>query len=837
MNDLQGAFNRLLRGEVRTGDDLALLMLFAASLLSLAHLLTMIVTRWGDRHTAIKSLVASLLVHCVCFFSFQVLAPLLSVADSGEPERTPVETELIIDVLPPDTNPDPAKNTTPDGTPLVDRPNALSPEMERLEKPAPERDASVMPERESGRQGPLTTAASSISQFEARDMQDIEAPRETNPAPAAPVATDPATDLQTIFEASRADLSTSASPRIASQPVEATARMERAEPSGPVEAPELDFRTLPLSPSVAVVPAASGEAAMLALPTDSEADFSELTLRPSATTLPELAATAPSTTAAATTNQPDARILPGIRARLPRPSRPAPERAAVAPPARFRGPGEIGIQAAGQDKPSPLPNPSVSPSGLTRDALVSAEATMDNSTELQFQVRQSPSAVYQLRGAGRRSAAAKEFGGTEQSEQAVERSLRWLASVQSPDGRWDASDYGSGLVEKDETGTNREFAGREADTGVTGLAVLCFLGAGYTHEQGPYTPVVDRALDWLLRQQAPDGNLFGRAEPFAQMYCHAIATYAIAEACALLRPTPPGPLLPVESVAGMLNGSRLQAIALNPGPAIPALTAALADGLDRDVALRLSWGLRRVTEERLRRGLAAAVRFIIARQDQNSGGWRYQPRQEGDVSMLGWQLMALKSAELGGLATPPRVRSGIQAFLTRAAQGSAGGLYGYRPPQTRGTQNSEPVTPAMTAEALFCRQMLGMRPDTPAVREAVDYLEKQLPAVAEMNFYYWYYGSLALHQYGGPEWQAWNERTRELLIASQLTAGPLAGSWDPTDLWSRYGGRLYSTTLATLTLEVYYRLLPLQRLGANTSENASGNLQRPRLPEAPTAGQ
>jgi len=161
-------------------------------------------------------------------------------------------------------------------------------------------------------------------------------------------------------------------------------------------------------------------------------------------------------------------------------------------------------------------------------------------------LRQAPSEVYQLRGAGKRGTAAREFGGTVQSEQAVERSLRWLASVQSPDGHWDASEYGAGQVEKDETGANRDFAGREADTGTTGLVVLCFLGAGYTHEQGPYTSVVDRGLDWLLSQQAADGNLFGRAEPFAQMYCHAIATYAIAEAFAMLRVTPPQPLLSSE---------------------------------------------------------------------------------------------------------------------------------------------------------------------------------------------------------------------------------------------------------------------------------------------------
>lgn len=774
MTELQGALERLLRGELQSGDDLALLLLCSAMVISLAHLLTMIVTRWGDRHTAAKSFVASLLVHCVCFFSFQVLLPLLS-AERGKLEQPAAEAEIVIDVLPPSSGTDVPEGAAADAVPLVDRPNQLPPELERMKLPEREREVAAMPERESGREGPLSTSAPSISQFEAREMQSLDVPREAAPVAAAPVASDPATDLQTTFAASMADLAVATTPRIAPLPMESDARADRAEPAGPAAAPELDFRTLPLSPSLAVVPATNAETAMLALPKNSDAELSEPLRRPSVS-LPELAVPGPVSGMAATTPSTNARALPGVRARLPRPSRPEPERVDVAPPTRFRGDAEIGLRASGGAQNPGLSGPRVGSAGAATDALASAEETMGRDLAQQSGPRQPPSEVYRLRGAGRRGSAAREFGGTVQSEQAVERSLRWLASVQSPDGHWDASDYGAGQVEKDETGTNRDFAGREADTGTTGLVVLCFLGAGYTHEQGPYTSVVERGLNWLLQQQAADGNLFGRAEPFAQMYCHAIATYAIAEAFALLRATPPQSLLSAERT-------------VQP---------------------------QRVTEERLRRGLTAAVRFIISRQDSDSGGWRYQPGQEGDLSMLGWQVMALKSAELGGIAIPIRVRSGIQAFLNRAAQGTAGGLYGYRPPSRPGVV-VDPVTPAMTAEALFCRQMLGLGEESPAVNEALNYLSGHLPEVAQMNFYYWYYGSLALHQHGGPVWNSWNERTRELLIAGQITSGTFAGSWDPTDLWSRYGGRLYSTTFATLTLEVYYRLLPLQRLQATTS--------------------
>lgn len=509
MTELQVALERLFRGELQSGDDLALLILFSAMVISLAHLLTMIVTRWGDRHTAAKSFVASLLVHCVCFFSFHVLLPLLS-AEPGKLEQPAAEAEIVIDVLPPSSGTDVPEGAAADTVPLVDRPNQLPPELERMRLPERERETAAMPERESGREGPLSTSAPSISQFEVREMQSLDAPREAAPVAAAPVASDPATDLQTTFAASMADLAVATSPRIAPLPPESDARADRTEPTGPAAAPELDFRTLPRSPSLAVVPATNEEPAMLALPQNSDMELSE-PLRRASVSLPELAVPGPVSGMAATTPSTNARALPGVRARLPRPSRPAPERVDVLPPTRFRGDAEIGLRATGDAQNPKLSGPRVGSAGAATNALASAEETMGRDLAQQSGLRQPLSEVYRLRGAGRRGSAAREFGGTVQSEQAVERSLRWLASVQSPDGHWDASDYGAGQVEKDETGTNRDFAGREADTGTTGLVVLCFLGAGYTHEQGPYTSVVERGLDWLLKQQAADGNLFGPA--------------------------------------------------------------------------------------------------------------------------------------------------------------------------------------------------------------------------------------------------------------------------------------------------------------------------------------
>ena len=121
----------------------------------------------------------------------------------------------------------------------------------------------------------------------------------------------------------------------------------------------------------------------------------------------------------------------------------------------------------------------------------------------------------------------------------------------------------------------------------------------------------------------------------------------------------------------------------------------------------------------------------------------------------------------------------------------------------------------MTAEALFCQQMLGFPRDTRRNQESVRYLLGHRPRLSRFNLYYWYYGTLAMYQYGGKPWEQWNAAVRDTLIGEQITDGADAGSWSPHGPWGRYGGRLYSTALATLTLEVYYRLLPLYQMNSD----------------------
>ncbi len=352
---------------------------------------------------------------------------------------------------------------------------------------------------------------------------------------------------------------------------------------------------------------------------------------------------------------------------------------------------------------------------------------------------------YRLRVAPDRAQLAQRHGATGQTEAAVKAALRWLSSVQSPDGRWDARKYGAGRETKTD-GHTRDGAGMQADTAITGLALLAFLASGHTHREGPYAENVYRGLRFLLESQAPDGNLGGRATTYEFMYCHGIATFALSEAW----------------------------------------------GMSGDEALR----------EPLRRALA----YSIAAQDPGTGGWRYRPGDPGDTSQLGWQYMALKSAELAGIPIPEATRNGIMKFLSSVAGGKQGGLASYRP--------NEQYSRTMTAEAIACWQFLGMRRDHPAGREAGDYLLDELPGQGTPNVYYWYYATLTMYQLGGIHWSRWNEALRTTLVSSQRTDDALAGSWDPDSVWGGYGGRVFSTALSTLCLEIYYRFLPLYREAA-----------------------
>ena len=335
----------------------------------------------------------------------------------------------------------------------------------------------------------------------------------------------------------------------------------------------------------------------------------------------------------------------------------------------------------------------------------------------------------------RKQVVARE-GGTSATEAAVARGLEWLARHQEPAGHWSLHKFNKhpGCTCKDE-GT------AITDAGATALALLPFLGAGQTHIAGMHKDAVRAGLDFLLDNQAPDGDLSTGARGHARMYTHGQAAIVLCEAY-------------------MMSG-----------------------------------------DQRLKRPAQNAITFIIAAQ-HHQGGWRYNPGERGDTSVVGWQIMALQSARAAGLQVPNSVLLKANQFLNSVQAPNQ--LYAYQPRVS--------PTHVMTAEAILCRYYLGHRRNASTIATGINHLiDNHLPNRSGENLYYLYYGTQVMHHYGGPEWDLWNDQMRELLISTQHSNGHRRGSWTPKENHDRQGGRLYATALAVCCLEVYYRHLPIFR--------------------------
>ncbi len=365
------------------------------------------------------------------------------------------------------------------------------------------------------------------------------------------------------------------------------------------------------------------------------------------------------------------------------------------------------------------------------------------------------------RGAGHREAMLASGGGTRQTERAVAGALNWLARHQSAHGGWNLQGFQNRC--RGQTCTYPAIVG-DAPAAATALGLLPFLAAGQTHRsKGPYKKNVEAGVKILVAHQNPKtGDL--RMGTTLSMYDHGLAAIALCECYGM-------------------TGDRT-----------------------------------------LRQPAQAALDFIAAAQSPD-GGWRYVPGEPvGDTSVTGWQIMALKSGQMAGLEPNPRTIEQAKVFLkavSPSAVASAGGIFTYQP----GSMTTE----CMTAVGLLCSQYLGMGKGDPVMVAGSSCLAQNAPDVrghylnddvkiklTGRNIYYWYYATQVMHNQPGPAWDKWNRKMRRVLIESQATAGCASGSWDPAspteDYWGAYGGRLMMTSLSALTLEVYYRYLPLYQL-------------------------
>lgn len=354
-----------------------------------------------------------------------------------------------------------------------------------------------------------------------------------------------------------------------------------------------------------------------------------------------------------------------------------------------------------------------------------------------------------------KSRLIKEGGGNAESERAVALGLAWLARQQKQDGGWE---YDQGR--------------KEERAAATGMALLPFLAAGCTHKtetalaadpKAKYKDTVNRGLEFLKKMCPLSGPNGGRLS--ANMYAHAIGTLPLCEAY----------------------------------------------GMTKDSALRPY--------------AQAAINYIQKAQGPN-GSWGYGANDNGDTSIVGWQVQALQAAKLSkDLIVDDRVIKKAIAFLNLAAGGSRKSMYGY-------TDNAgaAPGT-ALTAVGLLCRYYIdGWGPSHPGMIDGVAGLVKHGPLGKGnvKNMYYYYYATQAVHFYEGEDWKNWNEGPkgadgvrkggmRDWLVGEQNRKdGANLGSWDPEGGWFGSScGRLGTTAMCLLTLEVYYRHLPLYKRGAD----------------------
>jgi len=384
--------------------------------------------------------------------------------------------------------------------------------------------------------------------------------------------------------------------------------------------------------------------------------------------------------------------------------------------------------------------------------------------------------LYAHRTGEARLRALREHGGTAESERAVQRGLDYLASTQRSDGSWGNPRY-------------RHEKYGQVQVGKTGLALLAFLGSGHTQRSKTrYSAAVKRAIGFLLEAQGGRNGHFGRGSA----YSHGIATYALAEAHAMTR------------------------------------DPALRDPLKKAV--------NRILEAQ-----------VVDPQDHlKHGGWSYYYADENRTwdawpraSVTAWQVMALKSAQIGGLDVPGEALSAARGYLRRSFDRKYGYFrYAHDPDRLRSTYRT---LPGSTPASMFALLLLGEDPSSERVVAGRRFVMERLPLRyaraaddrfvihAEGNIYFWYYATLALFTLRGEAWDAWNSRLRDLLVNAQQRNG----SWTPISPYANYANdtrtdRSYTTALCVLILEVYYRYVtPLLTYRPETIEREEPPAARP----------
>lgn len=317
---------------------------------------------------------------------------------------------------------------------------------------------------------------------------------------------------------------------------------------------------------------------------------------------------------------------------------------------------------------------------------------------------------------------------TPAARQAVEGGLAYLARAQADDGS-----FGTGPVYR-------------GNVGVTGLAGLAMLAGGHRPGAGPHGKVVERALEYVLKQEEPDPPGYfhsPRDRSHGPMYGHGFGTLFLGEALGVLYHKP--------------------------------------------------------LRDRVRETLGRAVLTIL--RGQNAlGGWRYHPNsRDADISVTACQVMALRSARNAGVSVP---REAIERCVryVKACQDPSSGGFRYRETPT------SPPGFARTAAGVSALYSAGVYRG-PEVERGLGYLVRWLRAHQERpqfdTYYYYghYYAAQALWTAGGSYWSEYYPTVREELLAPPRLRAD--GSW--SDQICTH----YASAMACIILQVPNNYLPI----------------------------
>ncbi len=285
-------------------------------------------------------------------------------------------------------------------------------------------------------------------------------------------------------------------------------------------------------------------------------------------------------------------------------------------------------------------------------------------------------------------------------------------------------------------------------TATTSLGVMAFLAAGHVPGKGPYAEQIERGIDWVVDHQRSgkyDDGLLAYRTSHGPMYSHGVSTLMLAE------------------VAGMVSPER---------------------------------------SKRVRAALEKAVRVILTAQnvpksERNSGGWRYQIRSsDSDLSVSGWQLLALRAAKNLGCDVPAENIDRAVAYVKRCNSAEEKG-FAYQPGGS--------ITSVRTGTGILALEICGEHHCDEALRGAEYLLQNPLRYDETYYFYGVYYCGVGMFQMGGKYWPAMRDQIRKVLLEKQAPDG----SWIAGNGSEKRIGAVYTTTMAVLSLTVEYQYLPI----------------------------